>query len=422
MIKLEGDKMKEKIEKHKYFTIAITVFSVIAASIILFFIIYRWNDIFASLWKIINILTPIIYGVIIAYVLTPIIRFLENKFFNKLGKKIFKNSKSKAAKISRIMSLSTAILMLLIIVVGFIYFVIPQLINSIDGLIKNVPTYFANIRDFIATKLNDNPDLRDLLINNTDSISEAFLKWASETAVPNMDELLISISSSIIGIIKAIANIVVGLIVSIYVLNGKETFIAQSKKILYSVLKLDQANLVVENVRHAHKIFGGFLLGQVTDALIVGIICFIFMALFNMPYAMLIAVIVGVTNVIPYFGPFIGAIPSALLILLVSPSKCITFLIFILILQQFDGNILAPKILGGKTGLKSFWVLFSILIFGGLFGFVGMLFGVPIFSLIYAFVNGICMRKLGDKNLPVNTIDFENMHEINPETKKPLYF
>ena len=416
--------MKEKFDENKkYFGIALTVFLVIAASIVLFFIIYRWRNIADFFLKIIGILSPILYGIVIAYILTPLIGVLEEKVFNKLSKKIFKKKYKKyAPKFSRFMSLFVAIIIMLALLAGIVMIVIPEILNSIDGLIKNIPTYFNGIKNFLDNSLSNSPDLKEILINNVNSISESLSEWINSSAIPNMDTIIVNISTGVIGVIKSLANIIIGIIIAIYILNGKEKFISQSKKILFSIVKPEQANVVMDNVRHVHKIFGGFLLGKVIDSLIIGIICFVFMYIFKMPYAVLISVIIGVTNIIPYFGPFIGAIPSAILILIISPSKCLTFVIFIFILQQFDGNILGPAILGGKTGLKSFWVLFAILVFGGLFGFVGMIIGVPLFAVIYAFINGLISRRLDKQGLPTATVEYENLKEINPKTKKAEYF
>ena len=203
----------------------------------------------------------------------------------------------------------------------------------------------------------------------------------------------------------------------VYFLNIKDTLSAQSKKIVYSVLKLKDANRLVSEVRFAHGIFGGFITGKLLDSLIIGIMCFFAMQFMGMPYVLLISVIIGVTNVIPFFGPFIGAVPSAFLILMISPMKCLYFLIFILVLQQFDGNILGPKILGDSTGLPSFWVLFSILLFGGLLGFVGMIIGVPAFAVIYRLVSAYVSNNLKKKDLSPRTEDYMELDHINEEDK-----
>ena len=173
----------------------------------------------------------------------------------------------------------------------------------------------------------------------------------------------------------------------------------------------------MKEARYIHKVFGGFIIGKIVDSIIIGILCFLGLSVMNMPYTLLVSVIVGVTNVIPFFGPFIGAIPSALLILLVSPIQCLYFLIFILVLQQFDGNILGPKILGDTTGISSFWVLFSILLFGGLLGFVGMIVGVPIFAVFYRLLGDFINGLLEKKDLPVQTSQYDNLETVEEKDK-----
>lgn len=289
-------------------------------------------------------------------------------------------------------------------------------------MISNIPGYLNNIKEWILTAFENKPELEELFLDNYDEISDYITNYINSGNIPSIDSILGNISNGVITFFKAIYNIVLGYIVAIYLLLGKEKFIAQGKKLLYTIFKPDKAYIILDNLRYTDKIFGGFLLGKIIDSLIIGIICFAFMLLFDMPYALLLSVIVGITNIIPYFGPIIGAVPCAFLVLLVSPSKCLTFIIFIVILQQFDGNVLGPKILGNKTGLQSFWVLFSIIVFGGLFGFLGMLFGVPLFAIIYSFFNGVCSRRLASCELPLSTDDYKKIDYIDPVTNKPVYY
>ena len=204
-------------------------------------------------------------------------------------------------------------------------------------------------------------------------------------------------------LVMELFHAVIGVIVSVYILFGKETFINQSKKATYAIFPTERANLLIHIAVKTNEIFGGFIIGKIIDSIIIGILCFIGTSLLNMPYAMLVSVIVGMTNVIPFFGPYIGAIPSAVLIALADPMKGVYFLIFILLLQQFDGNILGPKILGNSTGLSAFWVIVSILLGGGLFGILGMLFGVPAFAVIYYIVKLFLDNQLEKKKLPTES-------------------
>ena len=230
-----------------------------------------------------------------------------------------------------------------------------------------------------------------------------------------------TLGNSIFGTLKFLYNLIIGYIIAIYILVDKEKFKAQSKKLLYTLFDYDRINIILENTRYTDKVFGGFFAGKLLDSLIIGIICFICMIIMGMPYSLIVSVIVGVTNIIPYFGPFIGAIPSAFLIFLVDPGKCLMFIVFIFVLQQIDGNIIGPNIFGSKTGLSSFWVLFSLLIFGGLFGMVGMLLGVPLFSILYSFINGVLKRRLKEKKLPEDSKDYEKLLYIDEKTGKLIY-
>ena len=224
-------------------------------------------------------------------------------------------------------------------------------------------------------------------------------------------------SNGVLNLVNLAKNLLIGLIVMVYLLNIKETLSAQGKKIIYAVLSIRAANGTVEEFRYIHKVFSGFIIGKLIDSLIIGILCFILMSLFRMPFELLISVIIGVTNVIPFFGPFIGAIPSAVLVFLISPKQCLYFVGLILVLQQFDGNILGPKILGNSTGLSSFWVLFSILLFGGMFGFMGMILAVPVTAVLFDLFAKIQNYYLRKKELSPDTRDYMDLKKIDEKSK-----
>ena len=211
-----------------------------------------------------------------------------------------------------------------------------------------------------------------------------------------------------------------GFVISIYYLSDKEGFISGIKKITYSIFKVKTANHILDNARHTNDIFGNFCIGKLLDGFTVGFITFIFLTIFGYPYALLIGVLIGITNMIPYFGPYIGTIPSALLILMDNPTKCLVFILFIIALQQVDSYIIEPKLCGSRTGLKSFWVLASILLFGNIFGIVGMLVAVPVFALIYGYLNNKVTTRLKEKKLPTEAKDYSDLERINSETNKPI--
>ena len=215
--------------------------------------------------------------------------------------------------------------------------------------------------------------------------------------------------------VSELFNAIIGVIISVYLLFGKENFSMQSKKAVYAMMKPAHANMLLHLTIKSNEIFGGFIIGKIIDSAIIGVLCFIGLSLLNMPYTLLVSVIVGVTNVIPFFGPYIGAIPSAILIMLQDPKMGIYFIIFILILQQIDGNIIGPKILGNSTGLSAFWVVFSILLGGGLFGFVGMILGVPTFAVIYYVVKMLVDHRLEQKNLPIETACYDEYSYVDSD-------
>lgn len=408
--------MKEKINNNKYITWGVTAFCVLAALLLIFFAFYRWEYIFSFFKTVVNILMPFIYGLGIAYVLNPLVNFFEKKIYYKLCRKISKNKKERY-RVARVLSLFTSTIIFIGVLIACISFLIPEIIKSLDMFISNVNIYLSNSKDLLMSVFNSSESIQNFINDNYVTFSNFFVDWLNDGFLNNV---MTSLGNGIFGTLKFLYNLIIGYIISIYVLFDKEKFRSQAKKLMYTFISSEKVNIILENLRYTDKVFGSFFSGKLIDSLIIGLLCFVGMLIFDMPYSLVIAVIVGVTNIIPYFGPFIGAIPSAILILLVSPSKCITFIIFIFVLQQFDGNILGPKILGNKTGLSSFWVLFSLLIFGGLFGMIGMIIGVPIFSIFYSFINGLVRRKLKEKNLPLNSKDYEKVIRIDENNELKL--
>ena len=291
--------------------------------------------------------------------------------------------------------------------------ILPQLISTINGVIENFPSNADTVYRWLQQLLADNPQVESTVLEGYEKGLLKIETWVTTDLVKIMSSVLSGVMSGVVFI----KNLLIGLIVMVYLLNIKELFAAQGKKLVYGCFPLRIANRVVEKIRFIHQVFGGFIIGKLLDSLIIGIICFVCLSVMKMPYVMLVSVIVGVTNIIPFFGPFIGAVPSAILILFDNPLKCLYFLIFILLLQQFDGNILGPKILGNSTGLSSFWVLFSILVFGGVMGFIGMIIGVPTFAVVYSLVSEWVNSSLKKKGLSQNTQDYHGLDHIDEEKK-----
>ena len=399
----------------------ITAFLVIVCSITFFLALSGADRIKVAVKAVLDASSAVLIGLIFAYMLNKVMTFLENAFLFRVGARLFPKNPRKAQKTKRIISLTLTMVFAIALLVGAILLILPQLYNSVKSLIPMLPKYFETAEEIIAKLLDDNPVIESAAINLVGDITEWLKNWMQTAFVEQVDALVSNILSGVFSALKVVLNTIIGLVISIYVLYHKEKFGAQGKKIVYSMFKTKKANKIITGIYFTDKTCGSFITSKVIDSLVVGIICYLFMAVLGMPYAVLISVLVGVTNVIPFFGPFIGGIPSAALIFLENPTQCLIFVIFIIILQQIDGNIIYPKIQGSSLGLSGFWIVFSILIFGGIFGFWGMLLGVPIFALIYAAAKGMINSGLKLRELPTSTDEFEKIMLFDDETHAPIY-
>ena len=375
-----------------------TYFLVIVACILVYFAMLRIEAISNTFSKILDILKPVLYGCLIAYFLNPIVRKVDQYLVPALEKNM--KNKEKAKNLSRSIGVAAAVVIMIAVVTALINMMIPELINSIRNLIFTLPSQINQLVKQVNNIKLDDSTMTSMLKNAMNEASTSPQNWIRTDLLNKVNELMTHLTVGLYTLVMEMFHAVVGVIVSVYILFGKEKFISQSKKAAYAIFPAERANLFIHIAVKTNEIFGGFIIGKIIDSIIIGILCFVGTSILNMPYAMLVSVIVGVTNVIPFFGPYIGAIPSAILIALTNPVKGIYFLIFILLLQQFDGNILGPKILGNSTGLSAFWVIVSILLGGGLFGIVGMLFGVPTFAVIYYVIKLLVDNKLEKKELP----------------------
>lgn len=420
------EELKKNVEKQKanwnikpYLAIGLTAFIVIIASISVFFMIYRYHEV-SMLWgRIMVIMQPILIGLVLAYLVTPIVNF-EEKHLRKLVVKKWKNP-PKSRGIIRAVSVAGALLFVALIIGILLKMVIPELYRSIESMIETLP---RQVNSFLKTMENytkEDSQLAEYMEIALKQGTQYFEHWAQTQFLPQTKTLLTSLTTGVITAVKLLFNVVIGIIISIYVLMSKEIFVGQAKKLTYAILPAKQANAVVRTVHKSHQIFGGFISGKILDSFIIGLLCFVILSLLQMPYTVLVSVIVGVTNVIPFFGPYLGAIPSTILIMLASPIQGIYFIIFILILQQVDGNIIGPKILGDSTGLSSFWVVFAILIGGGLFGIPGMIMGVPVFAVVYYIVRNIIHYILQRKRLPEETEQYIDVKELDMKNHTLVY-
>lgn len=403
--------MKSMLNKRNL-RIGITAFAVIAASICFYYLIFHGDHFSSQLNAFYTIISPVLYGIIFAYLMTPLVNGIEKRFLIPVFEKNNKEISDKHKKVFRVISILLTIFIVGELIYGFFSILIPNIIKSIRSISYQFPYYVQNLTIWSAKFLEANPDIEKIVLNFLDTYSEEFMNYLNNSIVPHMETLVRQVSVSLISILKLLWNFIIGIVISIYVLFSKEQFAGQAKKIVFALLSKKAANQFIKDVRFTSDTFIGFIIGKIIDSIIIGLICFAGTSILKMPYALLISVIIGVTNIIPFFGPYLGAIPSAVLILMVNPIKCFYFIIFILILQQVDGNVIGPKILGESTGLSGFWVIFSITIFGGMMGVLGMIIGVPFFAVLYTMVRRITNKMLQKKGLPLETSKYMDVDYI----------
>lgn len=413
----------------KYLYWGITAFSVICAGLLFYYCLFHGTKISSVFDQIMRICFPIIVGFCLAYLITPIINSIEHRILFPIVHKVDQNKDvNKYKKLFRVISIFMAYLLVFLCIYGLFAMVIPEIQKSIVSIVYQFPDTFNKYYGIVLDYINKNQEVSQFLEKNLafdiDAIDPQQMVNLLAKHIENIGSIISTLSTTIFSAMKTTLNIVIGLIISVYLLYDKEKFAAQAKKICYSLLEMHNANQLIKDCRFIHKTFIGFISGKIFDSIIIGILCFIGTTIIQLHYPTLISVIVGVTNVIPFFGPYLGAIPCAFLLLLVRPIEAVYFLIFILILQQLDGNVIGPKILGNSTGISGFWVIFAITFFGGLYGIPGMFIGVPVFAVIYAFTKRFVNRKLKNKNLPSDTKDYEDVYEIKDYefiTKEHLY-
>ena len=392
-----------------YVAWGLTAVAVVCTILLFYDIVFRHSIILVYLNKLIAILAPVLYGFAMAYLLTPVVNWFERTIFRHGGGHA-------PAKWLRALSILLTWLVVLALLYALMSVLLPELYKSLMQLAANGEKYYKTIAAWVQSLLEDNQEFALWVSNAINEYYQDALTWLSEKLMPQLQVAVQAVTGGLLGIFTFVKNLLIGIIVSVYLLATKEHFAAIGCKLTYTALSESRAAWFIRGVKATNRIFSGFVRGKLLDSLIIGILCFFFSSLFQFPYAPLVSVVVGVTNVIPFFGPFLGAIPSAFLILLDSPIKCLYFIIFILALQQFDGNILGPKILGDSTGISSFWVIVAILVGGGLFGVLGMFLGVPFFACIYAGIRNYSAYRLRKKGLPTATAAYAS-HEPVSETK-----
>ena len=384
-------------KQKRYLYLMLSGFGAISLSILLFFALYRLRGIGELLQTIAGILLPFIYGGVVAYLARPMCNTYEKFLMQHLPEKLRKFSPSAAV----VGSLVT----LLLIVYALCAMIFPQVYDSVVSLGKTIPSRLESFILWAETTFGESETmdtLFDFFNTSYEKIYQQVDAWIRNDLFPQITTLVSSVSSSVFAVLRSLYNLIIGLIVAVYVLSSRKRFARQSTLIVRSVLSEKWADVVLEEVALMDRMFGGFIDGKILDSLIIGVLCYLGCWILRIPNTLLISVFVGITNIIPFFGPLIGAVPSTLLILIESPIKAVWFVIFVIVLQQLDGNVIGPRILGNKIGISGFWVMFAIIFFGGIWGVMGMVIGVPLFAVIYDLVRKLVkvgLRKKGKSEL-----------------------
>ena len=414
--------MKESLKK--YFGLGVTIVATGAVTLLIFFCIYKFAALTAAVKKLIGILMPVLVGIVIAYVLSPLYNWLWRKILRLLHHTLKWHGRG-AIRCAGILAMTATFLGAGAVLAGLLALIIPQIIMSVSSFASTLPSNLMHVSQSLQKLLANNPEIEETAMSLYAQGVSYIEEWIQNSFTPSMQDAMGYISIGVMSTVSFFKNFFIGLIVAVYLLSGKEKFLSQMTRCTYALFGARWGNVITEYARYANQVFIGFISGKLLDSLIIFLISVVVLNIMNMPYAMLVSVIIGVTNIIPFFGPFIGAIPSFIIILINSPIQSLYFLIFVLALQQFDGNILGPKILGNSTGLPSFWVLFAILLFGGLFGFIGMLIGVPVFAVLTHIFKDILNRRLKQQHLPTETASYAYLDHIdgdgNPVQHKPKH-
>lgn len=410
-------------EKQK--SLAICTIGVFFACLMLTIVVWRFSSVVAIVKKILTVLSPVIWGLVLAYLLAPLQNWLEKRILSKLIER-----KKPHPALRRTIAVTVTMLILVATLAGMIAMLLPELIESVRTLFNSIPNYAKNVAAWCTSHLaglkESNPQVYESVMTALNGLQDKLISFATQFE-PKIDSIISganvigSITSGAYSLVSGVLDFLIGIIAAIYLLYNKERYPAQFKKILYALFPEQRVHGTLRALAKVHHTFQNFLVGQTVDCLLVGVTTFIGLTIMDAPYAALISLVVGVTNFIPFFGPFIGAIPSAFLILIAAPSKLTPFVIFILVMQQIEGNLLAPKILGDSMGLPTFWVLFAILIGGGLFGFFGMVAFVPLFAALYALLKEFLAVKLAQKGLPSSTEGYMGKELVYaaPSVEKP---
>lgn len=397
----DGGNSMKNWKEHQYFNLGLMILSIAAISIVLLAIVLNLPAVVKGVKTVLNVFSPVINGIVFAYLLNPLMNFMDRRLYPFLLKRKMQDPKAK--KLSHAVSLVFALVLALLLIYEFFNMLLPQLVESVTGIVSNLSTYYADAEQWVLGFLDDNPDLRTQVDVLLSKFYDFLTNWINNDLLANINQVFTSVTTSVMSVVNVVLDLVIGFVAAIYMLWSRDTFLAQIKKLIVALFKERTADHLLDLGRRVNQVFSGFIIGKLVDSLIIGFLCYFGMLILHLPFPALIATIIGVTNIIPFFGPFIGAVPSAVLILLVDPLKCLYFILFVLALQQVDGNIIGPRILGNTIGISGFWVLVSITVAGGLFGFAGMVLGVPVFAVLYMLVSDLVSSRLQKKRRTTDT-------------------
>ena len=392
-------------EMKKYLKIGITGAAILASGILCAFVLFKMRVIIELLKGITGILKPFLYGAVIAYLLAPLCNKIEEKLFQT-----FPKANRKAKRFICFIAIVISLCVALAIVWMVIMLIIPQVWDSVMKIIDMVPQKITILNNWIEHMLENQPELQAYFEEFANQAESHINSLLNVDTIQKVQSIINSLSVQVFGVLGVLKNISLGFLISAYLLGSRKLFGAQAKLLLYGAFPDKWAGIIEEEIRYTDKMFNGFLVGKIIDSAIIGLLCFAGLSFMGFEAPAFIGVIIGITNIIPFFGPFIGAIPCGLLLLLENPMHCLYFIIFIFVLQQLDGNVIGPKILGNTTGVSSFWVLFSILLFGGMWGVVGMVIGVPLFAVIYDIIRKLVYRGLRKHKRESMITDYEEKY------------
>jgi len=389
------------------------ILGLVFACMLIFFLLYRIESVKNTIDWFFGVLAPVFSGVALAYLLNPVMIFFENRFV-----KLFKNSKKsekKKNKLIKSFSLTLTVLFGIILLASLLLMIIPEFLKSLQRLIEIIPSQLNKFLNWLESQKTSDNEFMKNIGEVLQSVIDYFNEWLETTLDSSISKVLSIATTSVISVVMFLINFFISIVVAVYALLSKKKFIGQAKKTLFALFSPERANDVLTTARHGHKVFGKYLSGKIITSTLIGIACFILMSIFRIPHAIIVSTIIGFTNIIPYFGPFIGGIPSALIVMLTEMDKGIIFIIIIVVLQQIEGNIIEPRIIGIKTGISEFWVTFSLLLFGGIFGFIGMIIAVPLFAVLYYIAGLIVNRRLEKKNLPISSDEYLSVESLSEE-------